>query len=297
MSHQIAKPKIDYVFKQLFGTEKNIHLLRYFLGIVLDLPETELKRIELLPTEKIREYEGDKSSFFDISARINGEEKINIEIQVVDELNMVHRSLYYWSNMYAKEMKKGMNYNELNKCVCINVLDFNQTNSKELHSVYHIREDKRNIMLTDLLEMHFIELPNINRSIMLGDDMSELEKLARFLDAETEEELDMLSDTSAALKEAAEVVYDIKNNDMSWAEYIAREKYILEKNMNQNVLIAHYKKVGIEEGRAEGRAEGIDLGATNKARDIAKKMLASNMPIEMIAEITGLSQSEILSIK
>jgi predicted transposase/invertase (TIGR01784 family) len=37
--------------------------------------------------------------------------------------------------------------------------------------------------------------------------------------------------------------------------------------------------------------------ANNKAREIAAKMLAKNMPIDEIAEFTGLSETEILAIK
>ncbi|SHL48337.1 conserved hypothetical protein (putative transposase or invertase), partial [Fibrobacter sp. UWH4] len=63
----------------------------------------------------------------------------------------------------------------------------------------------------------------------------------------------------------------------------------------------HARAEGLEEGRAEGReegrAEGRAEGADAKAREMAKKMLEKNKPIEEIIEFTGLTESDILTIK
>ena len=53
------------------------------------------------------------------------------------------------------------------------------------------------------------------------------------------------------------------------------------------------KVEGREEGREEGRAEGISQGKV----EIAKNMLAKNMEIELISEITSLTEDEINSLK
>ena len=67
----------------------------------------------------------------------------------------------------------------------------------------------------------------------------------------------------------------------------------------------HARAEGLEEGRAEGRAEGREEGraegraegADAKAREMAKKMLIKDKPIEEIVEFTGLTESDILTIK
>ena len=51
-------------------------------------------------------------------------------------------------------------------------------------------------------------------------------------------------------------------------------------------------RVGVETGREEGMLEG----AYTKAIETAKNCLALNMPIEIIAKITSLSQEEIKTL-
>ena len=53
------------------------------------------------------------------------------------------------------------------------------------------------------------------------------------------------------------------------------------------------KSEGLAEGRAEGKAEGIKLTQLENA----KKMLAEDFTIEMIAKITGLTQKEIENLQ
>ena len=53
------------------------------------------------------------------------------------------------------------------------------------------------------------------------------------------------------------------------------------------------KKEGIKEGIREGKIEGMKEGEKSEKLKIAKKMLAENMPIEMISKVTELKKEEI----
>ena len=61
---------------------------------------------------------------------------------------------------------------------------------------------------------------------------------------------------------------------------------------------------GREEGRAEGRAEGLAEGLAKgqaegehtKAIEIAKQLLAMNLPLESITKATGLSEQDLATI-
>ncbi|MDD5941577.1 MAG: hypothetical protein PUC83_02895, partial [Fibrobacter sp.] len=76
---------------------------------------------------------------------------------------------------------------------------------------------------------------------------------------------------------------------MSDREY---ELYVEKKHAHAEDLEEGRVK-GLEIGREEGRAEGADA----KAREMAKKMLEKNKPIEEIIEFTDLTESDILTIK
>ena len=53
------------------------------------------------------------------------------------------------------------------------------------------------------------------------------------------------------------------------------------------------ERIGLEKGLAEGRAEGRAAGRAEAQLEMARKMLAAGMPVEQIAEFTGLSVEEL----
>lgn len=91
------------------------------------------------------------------------------------------------------------------------------------------------------------------------------------------------------LKTAAEIASMTRNE---------RESYILEYDAYRTSLAAwdyaikEGRAKGLQEGRAEGRAEGEH----NANLATARKMLSKGFSVDSIADITGLSPSEIASL-
>ena len=52
-------------------------------------------------------------------------------------------------------------------------------------------------------------------------------------------------------------------------------------------------KEGIEAGKSQGLQEGKAQGLQQSKIEIAKKMLSKGMPLDLIVEMTGLSEEEI----
>ena len=52
-------------------------------------------------------------------------------------------------------------------------------------------------------------------------------------------------------------------------------------------------KDGKKEGLAEGMKQGEKQGEQKKALETAKKMLGKNIPVEVVAECTGLTMEEV----
>lgn len=50
---KIAKPKLDLVFKKIFGDVNNTDLLIDFLSSVLDVPVDSIKNVEIIDNEVI----------------------------------------------------------------------------------------------------------------------------------------------------------------------------------------------------------------------------------------------------
>lgn len=57
-----------------------------------------------------------------------------------------------------KQLNKGDNYIELNKTITINILDFDYLEDENFHSSYRLYEDITRKILTDVVEIMFIEL-------------------------------------------------------------------------------------------------------------------------------------------
>jgi predicted transposase/invertase (TIGR01784 family) len=160
-------PKIDFVFKLLFGNEKDTSFLISFLNATLDLSgEKVIKSVIIKSPINDRQTEEDKISIMDIKAETNDETIINIEIQLRDQHNMRKRTLYHLSKMIAERLKKGKDYREISKTVAINILDFDLLGEKvRFHNKYRFLETETHKELTDAGEIHFMELPALRRYI------------------------------------------------------------------------------------------------------------------------------------
>lgn len=162
MSLALLSPKVDFVFKKIFGSEKHPMILISFLNAVMK-PIDPIKSVTIKNTDIEKEHIEDKYSRLDIKAVTNKGEHINIEIQVKNEYNMINRSLYYWSKMYEEQIVEGDDYDMLEKTVCINILDFKYLKNNEFHNCYRLKEINSNEELTDNMEIHFIEIPKLKQ--------------------------------------------------------------------------------------------------------------------------------------
>ncbi len=314
-NNEIMKPKIDFVFKRLFGTMENINNLKYLLNTILEIDRNELEDIEFIQNEFARESPFTKSSLLDIIVKLKDGRKINIEIQICNVDDMVKRSLLYWAKMYSRDVKINDEYNTISKCISINILDYNITESKKAHSIYHITEDEDGYKLTDMLEIHYLELPKFNINDKYYDKHKELALLIQFLKATNKGEITMLAEKSAELKEVCEKLNQITDDDDLWYAYLSREKALrdeisrykfyenaeergfnngLERGLKQGIEQGIEK--GIEQGIEQGVKQGIEQGEINKTKELVLNMINENIDINTIAKISCLSIEEIKSI-
>ena len=280
MSFGILSPKVDFVFKKIFGNEKHPNILISFLNAVIK-PTDLIKSVQIKNTDIEKEHIEDKYSRLDIKAVTNNGEHINIEIQVKNEYNMIKRSLYYWSKMYEGQLTKGQDYDTLSRTICINILDFKYLKNDNFHNCYRLKEKTTNEELTDVMELHFIEIPKL-RKLENSEDISDmLEAWITFIESPTSELIDKLEMSSDEIKEAKEELLRLSGNDKERERYEKRFESILE----QNSLLANAERKGLERGIMEGKLE------------IAKNAIKNNLDDNTIKIITGLSLEEIKELR
>lgn len=78
--------------------------------------------------------------------------------------NIEKRIMYYWSRLYT-----GENYNNLKKTIAILIADFELDITKDIpkiHTKWEIREEEYSkIVLTNVLEIHIIEMPKLVKAM------------------------------------------------------------------------------------------------------------------------------------
>ena len=274
MKRTLLSPKVDFVFKKIFGSEENKSVLISFLNATLK-PKKEIVAVDLKNTDIEKEYLKDKFSRLDVKATTSNKETINIEIQLSDQYNMTQRTLYYWSKMYEEQMEQSDNYRKLSRTVCINILNYNYLDNDRFHNTYRLKEIETNEELTDICEIHFIEIPKL-RHLDLKDEADMLEVWVEFLRDPESEVIRNVETTNQDIKKAKDKLYKLSQSKEDRELYFLREKSIRDEIS----ALSKAKEEGIEQGILE----------------IAKNLL-DILDDNTISEKTGLSLEEVKQLR
>ncbi len=251
-------PLNDFVFKKIFGEKGRERELIAFLNSILrkTLP-SPIAEITILENKELsKELVSDKQGIIDIRAKLVDGTIINIEIQLDNHNNMEKRTVFYWSKLYIGGIKKGENYQKLPKVITINILDFNLLETAGFHSTFHLWEDaEKDYMLTDVLEIHFIEYPKF-RKLVGGNYMNDplsmwLALLQKDIDEQVVKELVKMEPAMAYVEETID--YISSTPDMIEL-YEAREKARLDHLNMMDSAEAKGMEKGMEKGIEQGRA-------------------------------------------
>lgn len=251
MRRTLLNPKIDFVFKKIFGSEEHPEILISFLNAVLK-PQKPIVSVEIKNSDLEKEYIEDKFSRLDVKALTSNKEIINIEIQLKNEYNMIQRSLYYWSKLYEEQLSEGDRYDKLSRTVCINILDFKYLKNDRFHNGYRLKEIETNEELTDLQEIHFIEIPKLKRFESTEEIVDLLEGWVEFLRDPESEVIRKLEMSNKEIREAKDELYRLSRNSKERELYYLREKSLRDEIS----ALANAEEKGLKEGLKQGLLEG-----------------------------------------
>ena len=278
---KLLDPKMDFIFKNIFGSENNKEILISFLNATLK-SEDKIKSVFIKNGDIEKEHLTNKFSRLDIKAITDKNEHINIEIQMKNEYNMIQRTLYYWAKLYEGQLKEGDNYSKLSRTICINILNFSYLNNDKFHSAFRLKDIETNDELTDIQEIHFIEVP------MLKDNSDEKDMLVawtEFLKDPESEKVRTLEMSIEEIRKARQELVKISSDDRQRELYNMRRKAMLDESDALYNAEQKGKLVGLKEGEQKGKIEMI------------KGLLLSNVDIEIIKTTSGLTIDEINNIK
>lgn len=269
-------PKMDIIFQAIFGEVGSENITKDFLEKIL---KRKIEKISLDKNPILRkELKDDKLGVLDIITELDGKEKCNIEMQLIDKNNIIERILYYWSRMYTKQIRAGEDYKKLEKTIVILIADFNIKGLEELayHSVWKIIETNsaKKLILTEKFELDIIELTKISGK---ENEKDQLLDWLMFLENPESERVARRMEENENLKEAVEKLDRISEDEKMQRIIELREKAIRDEH-------AIY-------------AKGVDDGIEKGTKQIAKNLLKADVEIEVIIKATGLTKEEIEKLK
>ncbi|XID92004.1 Rpn family recombination-promoting nuclease/putative transposase [Paenibacillaceae bacterium WGS1546] len=185
------------------------------------------------------------------------------------------------AKLFASSIKPGENYKAVRKTIVINLLDFKLLESARFHHTFHFRDDlEPHLLLTDVLEAHFIEFPKFERA--RKDKRNPLHRWLMFMDEKlSEQELKELTAMDPIIGKTEERLEMLSADDHVRNLAEARDKALRDWNSSMEGS----REEGLARGRAEGKAE------------VALKLLRSGMEPKFVAEVTGLSLQEVERMK
>ena len=276
-----VKPLNDFIFKKLFGEKGNEDILISFINAVLKRTKKEpIVEIEIIDNKQLtKELILDKTGIIDVRAKTSKGENIDIEVQLTDQGNMDKRTLFYWGKMYLENINQGQDYTSLEKVITINILDFEFLGTESYQSSFHLWEDiEKDYMLTDVVEIHFLELPKFRKKKDKDYRENAIERWLMFLEKDTPETtLKELMSLDTAIEKAEQKIEYLSSDEETMRIYYERERSLHERAN----MISSAEARGLEKGKLE----------------IAKNLLDMNISIEQIVLATGLSEEEINKIK
>ncbi len=142
-------------------------------------------------------------------------------------------------------------------------------------------------MLTDMLEIHFVELPKFleEREILKAKFKTKLDRWLVFLTIQEKEVLEEIEMAEPAIKKAITVL-DMLSRD---PETVRLAELRMKQILDEKSMIEGAKAEGIKLGEEKGKIEG--------KIEVAKNAINNGLDIHVVMAITGLSEEEVIKIK
>ena len=271
MARDVVSAKLDIIFKKIFTENKD--MLTSFISSILDIPIESISEIEITNPELPPETLSGKFSRLDLSMKFDGR-LVNVEIQVKNDPDYRDRTLFYWAKLYSSELKSGEDYSELKQTITINIINFNMFEGADYHTEVAAMIKGTNEVFSDKFSIHFFELKKVSKK---PNPSNSRELWLQFINADSEEDLDMISQTNVPImKKAVNVIYDMSEDTKIREIARLREKALHDEASALKNAKAEGISIGKAEGISIGKAEGISIGK-NEGKNEERANLIANM--------------------
>jgi hypothetical protein len=281
----------------------------------------EIHVLSLLESEANQQHELDKYNRVDLLAVDSTKTILVIEIQYTWQPSYLKRALYATSKLIVENIKLGDSFDQVRKVISISILYFPFTHETEAERdyLYHGKTELYGLNTGKKLALDMAKLPKVEK-ITAGSASAltenEQRKQAGAL-PEPEKTINIFPEYYLIEVEhfqniirhpIDEWVYLFKNSEVlddfhSKNIQAAKEKLLLlhisaeDRQAYQQFQISRASALDVMAGQyREGIEQGIELGKVAERRENARKLRNKGFDPALIAEITGLPETEIRSL-
>lgn len=280
---RFINPFTDMGFKHLFGEEASKSILIDFLNDLLE-GEREVKDIKYLKTETLPEFAFGRGVIFDVLCTGNTGEQFIVELQNRSQLYVKDRFLYYMARAIDKQGVKGRDWNfSLCPVYGIFLLNFVLPPVPRLRTDIALMDMDTGEQFSDRMRMIFLQLPlfckeeeacetNLDKWFYILTRMDTLERMPW---------------------KAQKAAFEKLMERAETANFTPEEQARYEAQLDAYRVMNSAMEKSKQEGKEEGKEEGIREGEKKKALEIALALKQRGLDVVSIAEISGLSVTEI----
>ncbi|WP_375561961.1 Rpn family recombination-promoting nuclease/putative transposase [Bernardetia sp. OM2101] len=282
-------PFTDFGFKKLFGSEVNSDLLISFLNEVLP-QKAQIKTLTYLKSENLGRSAIDRKVVYDLYCENEKGEKFIVELQKAKQKFFKDRTIFYSTFPIQEQAKRGDWNFQLKAIYTVSILDFvwneedEESIVKETAMLMSINTNK---IFYDKLTYVYIQIPLFDKT---ESELETLEDKWFYV----MKNLQSFPNRPAALQER---IFDKVFQTAELAKFNKKERSSYENSLKVYRDIKNSLDYAEEKGEKRGLEMGVEMGVEMEKKQIARKLILEELPLELIVKITGLEEKQLQQIK
>ncbi len=273
---ETLNPRLDIVFKLLFGAEQNRGLLKMLIEDVLQ-PEQPIVSLEVVNPELERESVHGRGLVLDVLVVHDDGTRTNVEMQTYHRPGMERRALFHWARLYANALPRGGAFASLPRVRVIFILGQRLLPGVRLHSRYRVLEVDDGHLLSDALEIHTLELPKLEGDVPASD--ARVATWARFFAAPDDAARREVANMDPRMEQVLSALELLSADDRARFAARWREDQLMLDQLARAEELEQVREEAArrarEEGREAGRAEALRQIVVDLARALGLSLDAA----------------------
>lgn len=277
----------DDVFKLVFGRESSKDVMIEFLNQVI--PDRRIVDLEFVDKEMHHVDRSRKDSIYDMFCKTDDGSRIVVEVQRRKQANFAERAIYYSTFSIANQVSAGAGCYDFYPVYVISILNFGfKPGGSKVKSEFRLYETDTRELLTDRVTFIFLDLSKFKKTAeeLSGDILEGMYFCFKNIVSLTERPEILEHDVFRKIFEVSEL---INMDEVTRSKVI--EKMTTERDLRNQMEYA--RQEAIAEGHAEGHAAGHAEGLAEGLAEAARKMVASGMTHEAVADILQIPEGRL----